>query len=549
MAFRVAPQSNIRLLKCPLTIDNKNQLDFSNQTAQYNYFHGLPHLDLEDATYVRKDEELVFDASYDDVLQYNYLMYQNESFDNKWFYAFITNKRYLSTDSVAISFHTDVFQTWYFDITRKASFVERYHVGRSSDTIGANTVPEGLETGDYICNNYQEISDFKNTKIIVACTCDPYDSSTNDHAMTGIYQNIPTGCGYFIFEKDGNGIDNMRSSLQAITNDTKESSIVAVFLAPSVLCSPAPTNQQPAPSNRTFCKKVANSYNPETLTVTMTNSVSGLNGYVPKNKKLYCYPYCYTLVTNGSGGSCLLKPELWNSYNSQKWRTYSALTPGCSVIGLPVDYAGRDLSWEDALPLGKYPQLSYANDQYINWQTQNGLNNTMTKISGIASAISGAGKVATAFVAGGVSGDMVGASGDLGAGGSQITGGMWDYASAVQQEILAQEVPPQFAGNANSGDVWASANMITYRFNYMSIRAEYAQIIDRYFEMFGYKVNKLMVPNIHTRSNWNYIKTIGCNCTGNVPQEDLQEFKNLFDRGFTVWHNPTYYLDYSQNNN
>ena len=67
--------------------------------------------------------------------------------------------------------------------------------------------------------------------------------------------------------------------------------------------------------------------------------------------------------------------------------------------------------------------------------------------------------------------------------------------------------------------------------------------------MFGYKVNKLMVPNIHTRSNWNYIKTIGCNCTGNVPQEDLQEFKNLFDRGFTVWHNPSTYLDYSQSNN
>ena len=147
-----------------------------------------------------------------------------------------------------------------------------------------------------------------------------------------------------------------------------------------------------------------------------------------------------------------------------------------------------------------------------------------------------------------MSGDWAGASGDLSAGTNQYVGGMYEYASAVQQQILAHEIPPQFSGNANSGDVWSSANMITFRFNYMSIRYEYARIIDLYFEMFGYKVNRVMVPNIHTRSNWNYIKTIGCNCIGNVPQDDLQEFKNLFDRGFTVWHNPSTYLDYSQNN-
>ena len=541
MAFRVAPQTNIRLLKCPLTIDNKNQLDFTTQTAQYNYFHGLPHLDLDDATYVRKDEELVFDANFDDVLEYNYLMYQNESFNNKWFYAFITNKRYLSTDSVAISFHTDVFQTWYFDITRKASFVERYHVGRNSDTIGANTVPEGLETGDYVVNNYQEISDFKNQKIILGCTVDPYDGSTNDNAVTGIYQNTPTGCGYFIFERTRDGVISLQSCLQQLTDDTKESSVTSLFLAPSFLCSSS--------SPRAYCKPVNYSYNAESITTTLTNSVAGLNGYTPKNRKLYCYPYCYTLVTNGSGGSCILKPELWDSYNSQKWRCYASLTPGCSVIGLPMDYAGRDLSWEDALPLGKYPQLNYSTDQFINWQTQNGLNNTMAKVTGIVSAIGGAKQLAESLTAGYASGDWMGAGGDISAGANQYFGGIYDYAQAVQQENLAHEVPPQMAGNVNCGDVWASVNMITYRFNYMSIRAEYARIIDTYFEMFGYKVNRLMVPNIHTRSNWNYIKTIGCNCVGNVPQEDLQEFKNLFDRGFTVWHKPAYYLDYSQSNN
>lgn len=51
----VAPNTNIKLLKCPLTIDNKNQLTFANSTVQFNYFNNLPKLEINEATYQRKD--------------------------------------------------------------------------------------------------------------------------------------------------------------------------------------------------------------------------------------------------------------------------------------------------------------------------------------------------------------------------------------------------------------------------------------------------------------------------------------------------------------
>lgn len=82
----------------------------------------------------------------------------------------------------------------------------------------------------------------------------------------------------------------------------------------------------------------------------------------------------------------------------------------------------------------------------------------------------------------------------------------------------------------------------------MSIRAEYARMIDDYFTMFGYKTNRLKVPNITGRANWNYVKTKGCNVIGNVPQDDLQEIKTMFNRGVTIWHNTSTFMDYSQNN-
>ena len=82
----------------------------------------------------------------------------------------------------------------------------------------------------------------------------------------------------------------------------------------------------------------------------------------------------------------------------------------------------------------------------------------------------------------------------------------------------------------------------------MSVREEYAKIIDQYFSMYGYSINEVKLPNITGRSNWNYVKTIGANIEGDIPEGDINEIKSLFNNGITLWHNTSTYLDYSQNN-
>ena len=83
----------------------------------------------------------------------------------------------------------------------------------------------------------------------------------------------------------------------------------------------------------------------------------------------------------------------------------------------------------------------------------------------------------------------------------------------------------------------------------MSIKQEYAKVIDTFFDMFGYKVNIVKLPNLTGRTNWNYVKTIGANIEGDIPENDLNEIKTIFNNGVTLWHNPSTYLDYSQSNN
>ena len=44
------------------------------------------------------------------------------------------------------------------------------------------------------------------------------------------------------------------------------------------------------------------------------------------------------------------------------------------------------------------------------------------------------------------------------------------------------------------------------------------------------------------------METKEVNIDGNIPQEDMQELKSIFNNGVTVWHNPQYWCDYSQDN-
>lgn len=69
-----------------------------------------------------------------------------------------------------------------------------------------------------------------------------------------------------------------------------------------------------------------------------------------------------------------------------------------------------------------------------------------------------------------------------------------------------------------------------------SIRAEYITQLTNYFKMFGYKVNKLEIPNTKSRESYNYIKTVDANIVGNIPSNDLSAIKGIFDKGVTIWH-------------
>lgn len=127
-----------------------------------------------------------------------------------------------------------------------------------------------------------------------------------------------------------------------------------------------------------------------------------------------------------------------------------------------------------------------------------------------------------------------------------------NYEYAIASQMAQIEKQQMLPNEANFGS--NNATLIGYDlfdkniFTRYTIKAQFAEKIDRFFDMYGYLTNKLKLPNLNNRPSWNYIKTIGANILANIPQLDLQEIKNMFDNGVTLWHNTSTFLDYSQNN-
>lgn len=182
----ITPDTEIRLLTLPFELDNKNQLTFANVEAQTNYFLSLSHVECDNATYMRKEGILRFPANMDSIITRNYCMYKNEAFSNKWFYAFITDMKFENPNMTYITLKTDVFQTWQFDIEYHKMFVEREHVPTSDDIPERHTIPEGLETGEYVIQSVEHDTSFNDLTYIIQTT----KSTTGENLLALNYGGI-----------------------------------------------------------------------------------------------------------------------------------------------------------------------------------------------------------------------------------------------------------------------------------------------------------------------------------------------------------------------
>ena len=560
--------SKVYLLNVPLEDDMRNTLYFANASAQQTYFQNNISKTYNNVSYQSETRTFRCPDQIDTVRQYNYIMWQNTAYSNKWFYAFIKKMTYISDGYTDVVFEVDPLQTFMFDIEVKPSFVEREHT--NNDTIGANTLPEGLELGDMVCNgdvsnfgvNIAGVGDWV-IVVDVSMIANPGDGQTLKytgnppaqyvnstpsglyHLVLGVNQSVIIGANVItdLYNEAGLGdaIQNVYILPRDLIGDVTAITLTTMGSAP-----------QPYRSVGVY---MPNSSTGVTNLGTFTKGrVNNIRGYIPRNKKLLCWPFNYINVSNNAGSTI---PYRYEDFSGDiAFKVEGVMTPSGSIKAIPQNYkyiTSNENAYDYSITSAKYPICAWTTDAYTNWLTQNGVNMAMqwqkealgSAVDIIGGGIRGALAGAAAGGIGAIPGAIAGAGiGAIGAGASLISVAKEQFQAKTQANMVAD----QSRGNANAGDIVWSKHKSQFTFIPMSIKAEYARCIDDYFDTFGYQVNRMKVPNTNHRQNWWYTKTMNANIIGNVPNEEMNKIKNAYNNGLTFWRNPSNFLNYSVSN-
>lgn len=529
--------TELNLLHVPLESDYKHTIYFNDKKAQEDYFKSkaiYKDLTYTDFSYQRKEHKIRVPNHFDNLSgKVNYVMYKNKAYSNKWFYAFIVDIEYVNDAVSDVYIQTDVIQTWMFDYTLKSCFVEREHV--KDDTIGKHTVPEMLETGEYICNNTINDTSMDSTRFIVASAV---NLETGADSNIRLYNGVLNGWYYYCFST----VAEVREALSDIATLRSNDAIVSIFIMPTKFIHLEDGDNRVVESHD-VPKYDLFGYDDDNTPIEKPTDV---NGYVPKNNKLLTYPYSYLLIDNNAGATATYHYELFEDKTHCGFMIYGCITPGGSLRLIPSKYNGTD-GKHYGLNSGKFPVCGWQSDYYTNWLTQNALNIEVQtegiKLSGLQNAVNNAfdtGKGASASI---MSGDVVGGLT------TAVQGGVNSYFIAQQQLNQIKGITamkemhafqsPTVSGNIASGDINYCMGNIRFSAYQMSIKEEYARIIDNYFSMYGYQVNRVKTPNKNHRALYWYTKTVGCEIDGAIPNKDMQIIKTCYDSGITFWKNPT----------
>lgn len=500
----IEPNTVIRILKdCPLDNTYDHTIYFASASAQVSYFTGLTKYTLTHQSYQRvKRGYMRVSYPAESLYDCNYLMFQNSAFGSKWFYAFIKSVEYVNNVTSEIEFEIDVMQTWYFDYELGQCFVEREH--SATDVIGANLVPEKLELGEYVSDDFDATGLLGNKSIVVAATFDEdYDNVSGTY-----YCGLFSGLYFHVFPNTAEGAQDCADFISGA--GSKSDGIVSVFLMPTSMVG----NMLDS----------AKTYN-----LSKTKNLTAIGSYTNvKNKKLFTHPYNFLYVTNLQGNYA----EFPYEYFSEGACTFALagdMTCSPQVVLVPTNYKGVPTNYDEKMVLSGYPQLAFNTDSFKAWLAQSA---SSLGVNAFSTAIGTAGIATTV-------GASVAAATPIGVG-LAVAG--------VVAPVISHAVMPRQAKGGGGSQTLAAIGLLDFAFMHKHITPEFARIIDDYFTMYGYATHKVKVPNTAVRPHWTYTKTVGCVVTGSIPCDDMRKICGIYDKGITFWKNGANVGNYSLNN-
>lgn len=538
----ISPSSTINLYKnVPLDNTYKHTLYFNNRSAQSNYFAGLTGtLTLTPNTYQRVNKG-VFRAGHsaNTMYSYNYMSFINndEHYERKTFYAFITQVEYVNDSVCDVYYEIDAMQTWLANVDYELGkqYVEREHI--ENDVFGANIVPEPFDVGEYVYGAAETIYDMTENGVeyFVGYTngWNTPDANISAKVYNGI-ASIPIAVCH-----NSDGLNAMLDNVTGMVHTIDDIKFIYIVPKGFFTYQAYTTNIGILGTGATTKSKTC----AQVSTTASFKDTSDGESYRPVNKKLYTYPYNFYTVYNNNGDSLTLRYEFFSGH-TPKFNLKCSCMPPVQVVCLPSGYKNYgSYNYTEFISFDDFPTCSWVADTYQSWLAQ----------GGVAQAINGVKNTALSSANGAISGAM--RSGSRGGAKGAVVGGVVggvisglanaiDFQSAHYQASIATD---NVKGSATGSVLLTNLDM-QFQGVRTHITRNMCKCIDDFFTRYGYATNEIKEPNISSRPRWNYVKTNGCTITGSLPAPMLNLINNIFDGGITFWKPTATVGDYDADN-
>lgn len=555
---------------------------FASRSAQTTYFGTKLYTTILTCSYQRENRNYIkVNLPISSVYNVDYIAFINQSYENKRFYAFVNEVNYISDTVSEIGYSIDYIQTWLLDCTFTPCFVERQH--STSDAIGDNTIAESLETGDYIIRSTDDNVDSV-SMVVFQATFDILgwansNFSTKPITTTIIKNGIVSALsevGFYLnfggqtasdFSALGVILEKIFTGAGGVTMDD----IVNIYVYPKIGLSlyndtviPGTDSNLPLAlqsgyviSNFQTSSGFGNLINLPTIPENGNNQ-KVIGSYVPKNNKIFTYPYTCLHVTNNNGSAIDLQYERFAIPNSPTGYIYGTSTAEAKIRFVPNNYFGGNASepcFEYGLDSAPYPTVAQVGDSYNIWLAQNRnvvLNEYNFRQVNAQKQI---GQMAMGGMYQGLSGSGSGSQAGGGVALGMISGGysmLNDLALEVDRinaQLKDREIAPNTATGVQSVGLAFQNGKKNFSFYVKTLDDQHAVCIDNYWTMYGYPVRKVQTPNFHARSGFTYIKTVGAIAKGNVPENAKNIIQSALDSGLRFWASHNDIGDYSIANN
>lgn len=533
----IEPNSRIEFFTdLGLSQDYNDTLYFVSTAAKDAYFtdNNLPLAHVDRCYYTREHRGFVrVELPMSTLIHAQYMRFKNTSFENKWWYAFVTNVAYINNNTTEVQFELDPMMTWMGEFTLRQCFVERQH--QEEDYIGVNTVPEPIKVQNYITRN--RINTNACGLYMPVIFMSHKDSSWIDPSLTmELYQPQYVGGVY-------NALDMIYCGTAEAVEFVIDKLISENWIDDVVAIKMLPLNFKPLSGsvgeNRLVTRNSAKPY-------------TDIGGYTDiKNNKLFTYPYNYLSVSNSEGeentfryewfGSPSSLPPNENTSPNYTFNFIGSWNVDTQIMCIPTPYKGISTpEYEERITMQDFPNSGWNVDMYKATMAQ--------KESSLPTRLLASGMNAMAQ--------------------EKITGsdfftrravneGVYSITDILANKILPPNMPTIVRGSQGSNTlmgqkVYDGVTQIGTEkdFIFTEINASYedARILDNFFTMFGYAQNSVFTPNMHARQRFTYVKTKDCKIDCDCPASDADFIEGLINKGIRFWTNHTYIGDYSTAN-